>query len=90
MKVGKVFEKLQANKKVKNIDINEDGAKVTLNPGYANNGNVEFLCANAKEANTFILGATAIPEGEKPVAKPIRDLSPIDWIETPADELEAA
>lgn len=62
MKVGKVFENLRANKKVESIEINEDGAQVTLKSGYTSAGNSTFLCANAKEANTFIRAAQKADE----------------------------
>ena len=84
MKNGKVFENLRANKKVESIEINEDGAQVTLKPGFKSAGNSTFLCANAKEANTFIRAAQKADEPVSESAmKTVRNLMTGTDIEIP-------
>lgn len=86
MKIGKVFENLRANKKVESIEINEDGAQVTLKPGFKSAGNSTFLCANAKEANTFIRAAQKAdePVSEKAMIT-VRNLMTGNEVEIAAD-----
>lgn len=60
MKIGKVFETLQANKKVESIHFAFNKSKVTLKQGYAVGGERVALCANAKEANAFVRAAKEV------------------------------
>jgi len=60
MKIGKVFETLQANKKVEKIEFAFGKSKVTLKQGFKTGDERVALCANAREANAFVRAAKPV------------------------------